>query len=141
SYVMGDVTTALANLVGTASIPTKFLLHYSLAYFTPAQLSTILRNMRAHLKGHRFRFLLTGIPNNALQGSLYDTEERRARHLENEKVCKDTNDGLGRWWAKDEIEGICRNHGLTVAVRNQMRSLSNYRMDVLISADRNACPA
>src|ERR1035441_9553659 len=112
TYVVGDVTAPLVGLVGDACLPNKFLMHYSLAYFTPSQFSCILGNIVEHLGGRRFHFLLTGIPNCDLKWNFYDSPDRRARHLENEKSAKNTNDGLGRWWLASEIEQCCRQRGL-----------------------------
>jgi SAM-dependent methyltransferase len=133
-YVVGDAIAPLAGLVGADFLPDKFLMHYSLAYFTPVQFGTILDNSVLHVGKRAFQFLLTGIPNADFKWNFYNTPERRARHLENEKNQENTNDGLGRWWQAGEIEQICREHGLEVLIENQPAELSNYRMDALISS-------
>jgi SAM-dependent methyltransferase len=134
TYIVGDAIAPLLRLVGIGCFPNKFLMHYSLAYFAPTQFAVMLRNILEHLGSRKFHFLVTGIPNAALKWNFYNTPERRARHVENEKQAGGTNDGLGRWWQADEIQQICRHHGLTVLIENQPLELSNYRMNALISS-------
>ena len=134
TYIVGDATAPLLRLIGSGCIPNKFLMHYSLGYFTPAEFAAILRNILDHLGSRKFRFLLTGIPNAALKGNFYNTPERRAQHLANEQQVRDTNDGLGRWWQTDEIQKICRRYDLAVLIENQALELSNYRMDAIIKS-------
>ena len=134
AYVVSDVTVPLMGIFAGGRLPNKFLMNYSLAYFSPSHLSTILGNIYTLLAKRSFNFLLTGIPNFALKWNFYDTPERRARHLENEKDPANANDGLGRWWTADEIQLICDQVGLEVSIQNMPPELSNYRMDALISS-------
>jgi SAM-dependent methyltransferase len=134
TYVVGDATAPLCALVGTGSFPNKFLMHYSLAYFTLTQFETILINILRPVENRGFLFLLTGIPNVDLKWIFYNTPERRTRHLENEKKPENSNDGLGRWWHASEIGQICHQRGLAVLIENQPPELSNYRMNALISS-------
>jgi len=134
AYILGDATAPLSTWIDNTTFPNKLLMNYSLAYFEPAHLDTLLSNILNHLGRRPFDFLASGIPNLDLKWNFYNTPERRARHLENEKQPVNTNDGLGRWWRANEIEQICRQHGLTVLIENQPPELSNYRMDALISS-------
>jgi SAM-dependent methyltransferase len=134
SYHVGDVTMPLSTFVGENVFPNKILMNVGLAYFEPLELDTILANIWSHLGDRPFLALFTDIPNFDLKWNFYNTPERRARHLENERKRDNTNDGLGRWWRAAEIEEIGSNHGLKVQVINQPPDLSNYRMDALISS-------
>lgn len=138
-YRVGDVTLPISQLLGDAfgqigvgDLPRKFLMNDALAYFDPGTLATILGNVRDVCGDGPFRFLLTGVPNEALKWNFYDTPERRMRHKENVRAGDDTNDGLGRWWDAGEVEAICARQGLEVHIENQPDGISNYRMDVLI---------
>ncbi len=135
-YVLGDVTAPLAGLIGVNTFPDKFLMNGSLAYFEPTEFGNILKNIVTHMAGRPFLFLLTSIPCSDLKWNFYDTPERVARHLINEKHPGNTNDGVGRWWKHSEIQDICFRHGLHVEVTNQPADLSNFRMDALIASLR-----
>jgi SAM-dependent methyltransferase len=132
-YCIGNVTAPLSLLMGEDKLPGKFLMVSSLGYLQPWELSKILGNILQHLKGRAFQFLIAGIPNVELQAHFYDTPERVARHLENERALPDTNDGVGRWWSAEEIETICRGRGLSVHLTNQTADGMDYRMDAVIS--------
>jgi cyclopropane fatty-acyl-phospholipid synthase-like methyltransferase len=134
TYVLGDARTTLSTLIGEGAFPNKCLMNGSLAYFGPAELDTILNNILRHLAGRSFRFLLTAIPRFDLKWNFYNTPERVARHLENEKRPDNTNDGVGRWWKAEEIEEVGSRHGLHVIVTNQPPNLSNFRMDALVTS-------
>jgi len=133
TYQFGDVISPLESLVGRDIKPNKYLMVDSLGYFQPAELDTILDNIKKHLAGKPFQFLLTGIPNYDLKWNYYDTPERAARHLDNEQRTANINDGIGRWWQAAEVMTICSKHGLFLRATNQPHCLSNYRMDVVIS--------
>lgn len=132
TYQVGSATDPLTSLIGSGTVPDKFLMAGALAYLQPEEFDRVLRNIREYLGDRGFRFLVVGIPNQRLQANFYDTPERLARHLENERTLPDTNDGLGRWWRVEEIEAICAANGLSVQIANQPANLSNYRMDALI---------
>ena len=134
TYVVGDVTAPLALLIGANTFPGKYLMNYSLAYFGPKELDIILSNILQHMADRPFSFLIAGIPCFDLKWNFYNTPERVARHLVNEKKQTNTNDGLGRWWRPDEIKDICSRHRLQVQVTNQPLDLSNFRMDALIKS-------
>jgi len=136
-YRVGDASLPVSNLLNgpsgnTRNVPGKYLMNDALAYFDPQMLGVIVDNVCAARDGLPFRFLLTGIPNNALKWNFYDTPERKLRHEENLRAGSDTNDGLGRWWEPAEIESMCIQRGLLVHIENQPATISNYRMDALI---------
>ena len=130
-YRLGDVTAPLSLLIG-AEVPNKFLMVGSLGYLQPRELDMILENIVRHMQGRGFRLLMAAAPNQALKASFYDTPERLARHLENERTRPDTNDGMGRWWRAEEIERISCRHGLAVQFTDVSIDGSDYRMDALI---------
>jgi hypothetical protein len=49
TYLLGDVTAPLEQLIGRHSFPNKFLQQFSLAYFSPSQFDAIIRNILEHL--------------------------------------------------------------------------------------------
>lgn len=135
-YRVGDVTSPLTDWIDSqADMPNKLLMNDALAYFEPDTLAVIMTNVSNALKGGAFRMLLTGIPNEALKWSFYDTPERKLRYEANLQAGDRTNDGLGRWWAASEIEEIATALGLCVRVEDQPSDISNYRMDALIWRD------
>lgn len=135
-YCTGDVTQSLAALVGgVANIPNKLLMNDALAYFEPEALAVIVDNVVRGLDGRSFRFLLTGVPSDALKWNFYDNPQRKRRYEENLLAGDCTNDGIGRWWSVAEIEAVAAAHGLRVQVVNQPHGISNYRMDALIWRD------
>lgn len=136
SYYIGDVTTPISTFVGGDVFPNKILMSGSLAYFEPHDLHVILTNIREHLAYRPFCAFFTDIPNDDLKWNFYNTPERRARYLENEKQVANVNDGVGRWWRAEEIEAICLKYRLNVGIGNQPAELSNYRMDALITSAR-----
>ncbi len=134
TYILGDVKESLSVLLGENTFPSKLLMNGSLGYFEPDELDIILSNVVEHMADHAFCFLFSTIPNFDQKWNFYNTPERVARHLENEKKRENTNDGIGRWWRREEIEGICSRHGLRVQVTNQPFDLSNFRMDALVKS-------
>lgn len=133
-YILGDVTSTLNALLGKTLLLNKFLMNYSLGYFEPTQFKIILKNIIQHTDDRTFKYFVVGTPCFDLKWNFYNTEERVARHLENEKIHKDFNDGMGRWWKRGEIEEICLNLGLLVQITDQPPELSNFRMDALITS-------
>lgn len=132
-YKVADVTLPLADIIGeTEDLPSKLLMNDALAYFEPDTLSVLVENVCAAMEGKAFRFLMTGIPNDALKWHFYDTPERKCRYHENLKAGDTTNDGLGRWWTAEEIEAVAAAQGLCVRVEDQPGGISSYRMDALI---------
>ncbi|MGA9427845.1 MAG: hypothetical protein WBV33_22375, partial [Terracidiphilus sp.] len=140
-YRIGNITDRLSALIGRDQVPNKFLMAGSLGYLQPRELSAILGNIGRHLDERAFEFLIEEIPNAELKANFYNTPERVARHLENERTHPDTNDGVGRWWRAEEIETLCAGHGLSVQIMNPPASLWNYRMDALIRGGQSGSTA
>lgn len=132
-YCLGDVTEPLSSLIGEVNMANKFLMAGSLGYLQPGELDRILHNIVRHLQGREFQFLIVAVPNLATMANFYNTPERLARHLKNEKTLPNVNDGIGRWWRAEEIEGICLRYGLTAQITDPSLDGTNYRMDALIS--------
>src|SRR5262249_47375252 len=111
--------------------PNKYLMGSSLAYFSPADLGTILRHLLDVSARGSFLFFLSEIPDIDRKWNFFDTPERRAAHLEYEKV-GGTASGVGRWWSKEEVLQVARAHGLDAEVEAEPPGMTNYRMDALI---------
>jgi SAM-dependent methyltransferase len=136
TYLTEDVTQSLVSMFESttlASRPNKILMYFSLGYFIPSQLSMILQSVTELSDGRNFRILLGGVPNSALKNNFYNTEARRERHEANEIVAPNTNDGMGRWWSSEEIEDCCQQRGLVAEIINQPSTISNFRMDAVIT--------
>lgn len=133
-YLVEDVEQALAS--GRYPVADKYLMNDALAYFSPEGLERILESIiAASAPGNsKFTILLTGIPDYDRKWSFYDTDERRQRHLNNEALETDINDGMGRWWLASEIITICNSMNLSVSVQPQHEEISVYRMDALIQS-------
>lgn len=116
------------------TVPHKFLMNDSLAYFTPEDLATILAGIK-NVSAGQFAFLVRGVPNDELKWNFYNTEERRQKYENGVAAGDFTNAGMGRWWKPAEIEEAARSLGLKCQIRNQIAPVSNYRMDALISVD------
>src|SRR4051794_14695336 len=108
-YVLRDILQPLSEVIHPDCAPTKFLLHYSLGYFTPDQVATLLQHI-ADVAQQPYRFFLPGIPDADAKWNLYDTAERRRRHLNDSELRPDSADGVGRWWHGEELEALCRRN-------------------------------
>jgi SAM-dependent methyltransferase len=133
TYRVGKVIDSLTALSAETVQISRVLTNDSLAYFAPADLDTILLSFTVLPIKEGFRFLITGIPNDERKWNFYNTPERVARYEENLKGRDTTNDGLGRWWTPGEIRECCAKAKLSVEVLEQPASISNYRMDALIT--------
>ena len=134
NYICADAVSYVNDLASNMSyIPSKILLGDALGYFDPLSLGNILRSA-IRLTENRFIFLATGIPSDELKWSFYNTPERVKRYEENQRCEGNTNDGLGRWWRKDELERIGLDLKLCVLVTEQPHTLSNFRMDALFKS-------
>ena len=132
AYHVGDALQPIGPWLGDA-VPNRYLMASALQHFEPEGLDTILANLCAVAKPGTFRFLLTGIPDDARKWNFYDTDERRARYTHNVAVGDTLNDGLGRWWTQEEIAAIAQRHGLGAQVAPEPEGISNYRMAALLS--------
>jgi SAM-dependent methyltransferase len=134
TYCLGGVVEFLEEFKKSwpGTIPTKYLMNDSLAYFS----SDDLKSMLSLIKGisTAFTFLTRGVPNERLKWNYYNTDERR-RYYEGLVAKGDlTNDGLGKWWEPDDIMTVCNELDLKCTIRDQQLPLSDYRMDIIISS-------
>lgn len=109
--------------------PNKYLMNDALAYFSVSDLEQMLQLIMT--VSPKFDFALRGVPDDALKWNFYNTPERKEKYLENVAKGDLTNDGLGRWWAKEEVDDICNRLNLKVVMTNP--PVSHYRMDIVIS--------
>ena len=130
SYIVADVMEYLEGAeFGGGEI--KVLISNSLAYFSPEEVDRMLR-LIARASEDRYRLLATGIPIEDLQGNFYNTPERVARHRHNVASGDESNDGLGRWWKRAELEKIASKNGMNLELIVQPSESINYRIDALI---------
>jgi SAM-dependent methyltransferase len=131
TYVCADAIAHLNDLALTKDyVPCKILLGDALCYFEPDELAAMLRAAK-QLTSDQFIFMATGIPCDELKLNFYNTPERMKRYEENQLLPNNTNDGIGRWWRKEELQSAGRNLALEVAVREQPQALSNFRVDAI----------
>ncbi|MEO7167154.1 MAG: class I SAM-dependent methyltransferase [Chthoniobacterales bacterium] len=142
SYFCGEAFEHLNGLaLSRAFVPTKVLLGDCLCYFEPETLRAMLQAVRG-LTANHFVFMASGIPCNELKWNFYNTPERVRRFQENQSLPENTNDGIGRWWGKEELEKIGKALGITAVVREQPSSLSNFRIDaVFADSSKDGAPA
>ena len=131
-YHVGDALQPIDPWIADA-VPDRYLMASALQHFEPEGLDTILAHLCTVATPGTFRFLLTGIPDDARKWNFYDTDERRARYTSNVAAGDTLNDGLGRWWTQFEIEDIARRHGLTARFAPEPAAINNYRMAALLS--------
>jgi SAM-dependent methyltransferase len=129
TFIQGNIVDK-CSLLAEAHMPNKILMMASLAYFSNHDLQKILEGLNNKLS--KYLFFIGEVPNDNLKWNFYNTEERKARYFELEKLNDDSYDGLGRWWKPSEIENICKMLGLEVVIENQNPVLSNYRMNIII---------
>ncbi|MFC6098042.1 class I SAM-dependent methyltransferase [Flavobacterium qiangtangense] len=132
-YKVGDAKASFLDLFSISQIPNKFLMNDALGYFSPNELLEILQYIIA--KAPRFSFYLTGVPNDALKWNFYDTDERKETYLKGVENGDESNNGMGRWWKKSDLLQIAEGLGLKITLKNQISTISNYRMDVLFEKE------
>ena len=131
-YVCADAVGYVDQLVCERDfIPSKILLSDALAYFDPGELRRLLNGLK-QVTENKFVFMATGIPSEELKRNFYNTPERVRRHEENQKRGNLTNEGIGRWWQKEELGQIARELELRVTVREQPPELSTFRVDAVL---------
>ncbi len=131
AYFQNDAIFVLREVLSkNNSKSIKILMHDSLAYFEPQDLNEILAAIQEFGKGKTVSLFMTGIPDDERKWSFYDTPERRQRYLEN--TDKTANDGMGRWWRKNEIAEICARYPVRFSIEDQLHVLSKYRMNLFI---------
>ena len=136
-YHAFDAVTPFKYYVDKDNIPNLFLMNAALAYFSPAKLSQILFNIKDMCRHADCEFLITDIPDISLLHNFYNTPDRIKRYFENQKMEFNDNDGLGRWWSREEINVCADNMGFSYQAIHQPELLSNYRMDALLSLKHN----
>ena len=132
-YQVYDALTPCISYVNSGMHPNCFLMNAALAYFNPDQLCKILQNIKEVLAHNCCKFFITDIPNILLLQNFYNTPERYHRYMQNMAKQFNDNDGLGRWWDPCEIADSANKIGYQCDIIPQPISLSNYRMDVLLS--------
>ncbi len=130
SYLVEDVMDYLESAEFSEG-ETKVLISNSLAYFSPEEVDRMLGLLARASRGS-YRLLATGIPSEDLQGNFYNTPERIARHRRNVASGDESNDGLGRWWKRAELEKIASQNGMNLEVIVQPSKSINYRLDARI---------
>ncbi len=113
-------------------IPSKYLMNDALAYFQQKDFKELLFCIKA-VSPH-FKFLIRGVPNNDLKWNYYNTPERKQFYADLQAKGDLTNYGLGTWWQPEDIKEICEELGLNYVITNQQLPVSNFRMDICISA-------
>ena len=74
---------------------------------------------------------MTGIPASHLKWEFLQYTRRKQRHLELEKEQPDFNDGVGKWWTKEELKELGEKNGLNVKIYDQHPLLSYFRMNAV----------
>ena len=134
SYFCGDAVAHLEDLaLSKAYVPTKILLGDCLCYFDEEALRGMLRAVR-RLTADHFVFMASGIPCEELKWNFYNTPERVRRFEENQLLADDTNDGIGRWWRREELEEIGRELGVSMVISEQPSVLSSFRIDAMFAS-------
>lgn len=130
-YFCAEVLERLNRLIEARNfVPTKILLGDALAYFEPGALRSMLE-LIAGLTTGEFLFLATNVPCDELKWNFYNTPDRKQRYAENQRQPSNTNDGLGRWWKKEELQRAGEELGIEATLFDQQVALSEYRIDVL----------
>jgi SAM-dependent methyltransferase len=133
-YICADALGYLEQLLASGLyVPSKVLLGDGLGYFEPPLLGDVLAGLK-RLTGNNFIFMATGIPSDELKLNFYNTHERMLRYEENQLRANNTNDGIGRWWRKEELEQIAQQVDLRVILSNQPLELSNFRIDAVFES-------
>ncbi len=143
SYFCGEALDHLNDLAQSKEfVPTKVLLGDCLCYFEPKTLRAMLQAVQG-LTANHFVFMASGIPCDELKWNFYNTPERVRRFEDNQLLAENTNDGIGRWWGKEELEEIGKALGITAVVREQPSVLSNFRVDAVFAScgNEDALPA
>ncbi len=138
SYFCGEAVAHLRDLaLSKAYVPTKILLGDCLCYFDEKALRGMLQAAR-RLTADHFVFMASGVPCDELKWNFYDTAERVRRFEENQLLAENTNDGIGRWWRKEELEEIGKALGLATEIREEPSVLANYRIDAVFTSGDKA---
>jgi len=130
-YVCAEAAGYISELAANETfVPSKILLSDALGYFEPDALASVLASA-SKLTTHKFIFAATGIPCDDLKWNFYNTPERVRRYEENQRLASNSNDGIGRWWRREELERLARDQDLNLAIKDQPTELSNFRVDAI----------
>jgi len=134
SYLCRDAVSHLHDLVLTKTyVPTKILLADGLGYFEAKDLRCMLQSAQ-RLTADRFVFMASGVPCDELKWNFYNTPARVHRFEKNQMQAENSNDGIGRWWCKAELEEIGKTLGLRTEIGEQPSILANYRINVVFTS-------
>lgn len=109
----------------------KVICYEALAYFTPKQFESMLRNL-IDLTDPQSMLLFASVLNKKKRGAFFNTFTRKLNYL---KMAVTRNDkGLGRWWDPCEAVASARVCGLNAFVFDQPSELhtAHYRFDLLL---------
>lgn len=127
-YKIGDANDNFFNFFSQDIKFQKFLMSFSLGYFTVTQLEQIMLRIINH--SEQFSFYLTEVPMDELKWNFYDTKERRDYYIDN--LSNDEfNNGMGKWWKKTELLNIAEKFNLIVEFFDLSTNASNYRLNIL----------
>ena len=134
-YVCAEATRYISDLAANKTfVPSKILLGDALGYFELDTLASILASTST-LTAHKFIFTATGIPCDDLKWNFYNTPERIRRYEENQRLASNYNDGIGRWWRREELKRLAHDQDLNLTINDQPTELSNFRVDATFRTD------
>jgi ubiquinone/menaquinone biosynthesis C-methylase UbiE len=111
----------------------KVLIYDALAYFTIGDLALVLRKLgKVTVPGAKYLF--SSVLDKNRKGCFFDTPKRKLFHFINAQILG-RNKGVGKWWTKAEISGLCDSVNLDCQFFEQHKTLhtAHYRMDVLVT--------
>jgi hypothetical protein len=127
-YQIGNANEDFFELFNPNAKIEKFLMSFSLGYFTANELEQIL--IRLKTQTDKILFYITEVPIDEFKWNFYNTKKRKENYLKNMKK-NDFNDGMGRWWKKNELIDIGKRLGLRVEFYETSSRQFNYRLNVL----------
>ena len=131
TYFCAEAASYIAILASERTfIPSKVLLSDALGYFERDALGEIL-DTAIRLTENKFIFDATGIPCDDLKWNFYNTPERVQRYNQNQELAENANDGIGRWWRREELERLASDRDLSLEIKDQPAELSNFRVDAI----------
>jgi len=131
TYRVGDALDSPDEHFHGGRVPRKWLMADALAYFDTDGLGRWLDLFSRFIPSGAAIAMATGVPDESRKFEFYDTEERRARYLATASDPQATNDGVGRFWKREEIERLALERGLDADVIDQPLDLSRFRFDVV----------
>ncbi len=112
---------------------TKILIYDALASFSKSDFNELIRIIR-HFSDHMFLYI-GAVLNNSNKFKFYNTFSRKLFYFYNIKLIGFDN-GIGRWWRKEEINMIFKypNEKVLFLEQDQKIHTSHYRFDILIKS-------